>query len=140
MNSTHSASHSSVSPELNALTAEFKTWRARRLSRCTPVPDNLRRKALRLLGRCRRSHIIKALGINSATLKAWQRQDVALAGQAEFVPLNWVNAAEASPPPSLGLTLSNHAGQAVMLQGDFSAAQLALIAQALSGSARELAQ
>lgn len=64
MNLTHPASHPSLHPELGALVAEFKAWRAERPSRRTPVPDALRRKALSLLDRCRRSHIIKALGIS----------------------------------------------------------------------------
>lgn len=140
MNSTHPFSHPPYHPELSALRAEFKTWRAQRLSRRTPVPDDLRRKALSLLNLCRRSHIIKALGINSTMLKAWQSQVSAPTGQTEFVPLNVVSAAESVQPSSLDLTLSNHAGQQVILQGDFSATQLALLAQALSGSLQEPAQ
>lgn len=140
MNSTHPASPPSVHPELSALAAEFKAWRAQRPSRRTPIPHDLRRKALSLLNLCRRSHIITALGINSTMLKAWQGEVPAPAGQTEFVPLNLVSAADSVQPPSVDLTLSNHAGQKVMLQGEFSGAQLALIAKALSGSTRESAQ
>lgn len=140
MNSMQSGTHPPHHSELSALTAEFKTWRAQRLSRRTPVPDDLRRKALSLLNLCRRSHIIKALGINSTMLKAWQSQAFAVTEQTEFVPLKFVSAAESGQPPALDLTLSNRAGQKVSLKGDFSAAQLVLIAQALSDSAQELAQ
>lgn len=140
MNSAHLPSHPSLHPELSALAIELNTWRAQRPSRRTPVPDALRRKAVNLLDRCGRSRIINVLGINSAMLKTWQSQNWSSAGQPEFVPLNVATISEGAQSPSLNLTLSNRTGQKVMLQGDFSAAQLALIAQALSGSALEPAQ
>lgn len=137
MNSTHPVSQPSLPPELSALAAEFKAWRTQRPSRRTPIPDALRHEAVSLLDRCRRSHVIKALGINSTTLKAWQSLEVATEEQPLFVPLSIASTSEAAQPPSLELTLSNRAGQKVILQGSFSAAQLALVAQALSSSTQE---
>jgi hypothetical protein len=126
MNPTH--------PNLHALAAAFSAWRAERPHRSTPVPELLRRKAVALLELCPRSHIIKALGINSAMLKAWQHSG---RSPAAFVALNLPPEPASGQSEPEALTLRNRAGQQVTLQGEFSAAQLALLARALTGNTQE---
>ena len=132
MNSTSPRLKQTHPPELNALVADFHAWRAQRPSRRTPIPDALRSKAVALLDSCRRTHIIKALGINNTMLKSWQNPDVAASSPTAFVPMSLLADSEPDNASPMAVTLINPLGQQVTLAGDFSAAQLALMVRALS--------
>lgn len=137
MRPTSTHSQRAVPPELDALATEFEAWRAQRPHRRTPTPGMLRDKAVALLRICRPAHIIQALGISHAMLKAWQAEPCAAPVHTAFVPLEVPRASAPMLALSTELTLANRSGQQVTLQGDFSAAQLALVVRALSESAQE---
>lgn len=132
MNSTSRKTQPIHPPELTALAADLHAWRGQRSSRRTPIPDSLRDRAVALLDRCRRTHIIKALGINSAMLKTWQNQGATAPAHTAFVPLTLPSEPIPTDSSPMAVTIANQLGQQVTLQGGFSATQLALVVRALS--------
>lgn len=111
---------------LDALATQFSDWRASRANRRTSVPEDLRNQALELLKSYRKSHVIKALGINSNMLKNWQERNVSLLPSNTFISLK----TETSPTtPIFELTLTYSQGDEIRLKGDFSLAQLTAFAQ-----------
>ena len=128
-----------LQPELSALATQFSTWRAQRPHRHTPIPQSLRQQAVSLLAACRPAHITKALGINHAMLKAWQVEQGAASQPSAFVSLEVPHSADHLNASPTELTIANRSGQQVTLHGGFSAAQLALVARALSEQGLEFA-
>ena len=104
---------------------KFTQWRATRENRRTPVPASLRQQALDLLNDYRKSHVIKALGINNTMLKNWQGKETDSPPATPFIPLKTETTETASP---LALTLSD---SQLHVTGNFSLAQLTAFAQGL---------
>ena len=113
---------------LDTLAEKFSQWRASRASRRTAVPTSLRQQAIELLKDYRKSHVIKALGINNTMLKNWQEQKAESSASGTFVSLNVATPAE---EPALALTLINAQGATLQIKGNFSLPQLTAFAQGL---------
>ena len=116
-----------VSP-LDALAEKFTQWRAARANRRTAVPTPLRHQAIELLKDYRKSHVIKALGINNNMLKNWQGQHTEPPASDTFVSLN---VAMPATEPNLAFTLTYSQGATLHIKGNFSLPQLTAFAQGL---------
>ena len=121
---------------LAELSAQFAHWRATRDSRKSRVPTHLRTQAVRLLKHHKKSHVIKALGINSTMLKSWQPQSETPATPSiahdAFIPLPIQQ--EPDHSDTVEVRLSNPQGIELSLKGHFSIAQLIALSQGLQSS------
>ena len=72
---------------LASLKVQFDMWRKVRKNRRDSIPDIMRKRAIALIKTHRKSHIIKACGINSNMLKCWQKELIAADEAATFIPL-----------------------------------------------------
>jgi hypothetical protein len=112
-------------PTLESVQADFQLWRQNKSSPRTRVPENLKRKAVALLGATSPGKITKALGISRAMLKAWQSpraQNSDTTAAMEFVSLPL--APPSATRDSIQLDLTQRNGNHWCLQGNISASQL----------------
>jgi hypothetical protein len=114
-------------PTLESVQADFQLWRQNKSSPRTRVPENLKRKAVALLGATSPGKITKALGISRAMLTAWQSpraQNSDTTAAMEFVSLPLAPPSATSNGDSIQLDLTQLNGNHWCLQGNISASQL----------------
>ncbi len=123
---------------LDTLIEQFAQWRNTRSSRRESTPKHLQQSAVTLLRDYRKSHVIKALGINSTILKNWQNPKPEDPAVSVFIPVNLASLSEGAA--RLEFTLAYSQGSEITVKGLFSAAQLSAVCQGLRPSMKPLGE
>ena len=117
---------------LDTLAEQFAQWRNTRSNRRQPTPKNLQQSAITLLRDYRKSHIIKALGINSTILKSWQASQSEDSVANAFIPVSLAGSSEDTS--QIEFTRAYDQGLEITIKGSFSTAQLSAVCQGLRPS------
>ena len=118
---------------LDTLAEQFAQWRNTRSNRRAPTPKHLQQSAITLLRDHRKSHIIKALGINSTIFKTWQASQSEIPVANAFIPVSLAGLSENTS--QIEFTLAYDQGLEITIKGLFSTAQLSAVCQGLRPSA-----
>ena len=117
-------------PSLDLLSQSFKDWRDTRTQH--KIPEHLKQQTLDALSFYTCSAVIKATGLNHATLKKWRSKTEAAKPSSRFIAV--LPQAE-SPQKEVELTFT-HNQHRVSLRGPFSIDELQSLVISLQGLAQ----
>ena len=117
-------------PSLDLLAQSFKDWRDTRTQR--KIPEHLKQQTLEALSFYTCSAVIKATGLNHATLKSWRETNETAKPSSRFIAV----LPESKPQQKeVELTLT-HNQHCLSLRGQFSIDELRSLVISLQGTAQ----
>ena len=126
-------------PTIDSVTEAFNEWRATRKGTRAKTPTALREQAVTLLEHHRLTDVIKALSLNSTTLKSWKNIDSAHSSPSKFVALPNPTPASEQVANQLQVTVRTGQGVEVTVSGQLSPAQLTALIHGLQFTSGEAA-
>ncbi|MBK8972839.1 MAG: hypothetical protein IPM37_16445 [Hahellaceae bacterium] len=137
MSSTSPAS----SADLHPLARNFNVWRKQRLARRSPVPADLRQRAVDLLPHYPQIRLSKALGVTPKMLKQWRDDRVGVEDsrcESPFIAVTLTAESVVSETLPVDLTLTLQEPNRVRIQGQLTLRQLTALMQGLGVSGEGL--
>jgi hypothetical protein len=119
--------------DLEDLAQEFASWRERRPSRRTKTPDELRTKAINLIGPYKISHVAKRLSLAVSDLRRWQKQMPAPTVAPRFVELPGSDQLPTAKSQPSTLRIDRPDGISLSIEGCSESALFNLIHQFVKG-------